>query len=92
MVKQPQAFSFRASALVITLMFIVLLGLEALVVGLLFSRSMVQKRGILRGKDQSMRRASEIVLNSLSQVIYNDLAIIIMLLLRMVVLSALIKC
>lgn len=63
---------YRASALIITLMFIVLLGLEALVVGLLLSRSSGTE-AVLRGKSQSVRRATELVINTLSNAMYYDM-------------------
>src|SRR5688572_25108696 len=53
-------------------MFIVLLGLEALVVGLILNRSMGTE-AVLRGKNKGARLASEIMLNNLSSVIYADL-------------------
>lgn len=65
--------AYRASALVITLMFIILLGLEALVVGIILNRS-IGTEAVLRGKNLSTKHAASLALNSLTGVIYNRAA------------------
>ncbi|MEB3287628.1 MAG: hypothetical protein VKJ04_09005 [Vampirovibrionales bacterium] len=68
---QAKRFAYKASALVITLVFIVLLGLEALMVSMILVRSTGAEAG-LRGQNLQVKRAGELVLDTLKQVIYND--------------------
>ncbi|MEB3287629.1 MAG: hypothetical protein VKJ04_09010 [Vampirovibrionales bacterium] len=64
--------SYKASALVITLVFIVLLGLEALMVSMILVRSTGAEGG-LRGQNIAVKRGAEIVVDTLKQAIYADI-------------------